>query len=113
MDHCLVYVTCPSLDEARAIAREVVGDRLAACANLVDGVESLYWWEGQLTEGREVLLLLKTKRALYSRLEERVRALHSYKCPCIVALGIEEGLYDFLDWISHETLEGEAGDGGS
>ncbi len=104
MDHYLVYVTCASAEEARTIARAVVGERLAACANLIEGVASLSWWQGTLEENREVLLLLKTKRTLYSRLEERVRALHRYECPCIVALGIQEGLYDYLDWVSHETL---------
>jgi periplasmic divalent cation tolerance protein len=104
MDYALVYVTVPSLDEARTIALAVVEERLAACANLVPRIESIYWWEDTVEEAREVLLLLKTKRALVGRLGERIRTLHSYECPCVVSLDIAEGHAAFLEWIGRETL---------
>jgi len=112
MGTTLVYITCPSLEEARSIARSVVGDRLAACANIVPAIESLYWWQGALEESREVLLLLKTKATLFERLEQRVRELHGYECPCIVGVPLTAGSEAFLRWVADETLPDEARHGG-
>ena len=97
------YVTCRSAEEARAIGRAVVAERLAACANLLGGVESLYWWKGALEESREVALILKTRAALVPALTERVKALHGYEVPCVVALPILGGNADYLAWLAAET----------
>lgn len=99
----LVYLTAPNRDEALALARTVVGERLAACANLLGDITSVYWWDGRLNEDREVALILKTRADLVEVLTARLRELHSYTCPCVVALPIVSGNPAFLDWIAVET----------
>lgn len=99
----LVYLTAPNRDEALALARTVVGERLAACANLLGDITSVYWWDGRLNEDREVALILKTRADLVEVLTARLRELHSYTCPCVVALPIASGNPAFLDWIAVET----------
>ena len=98
-----VYMTAGSLDEARAIGRQLIEERLAACVNLIDGMRSLYRWDGAVQEDTEAVLIAKTRRDLVDRLTERVRAAHSYDCPCVVALPIEGGHQAFIDWIGAET----------
>jgi periplasmic divalent cation tolerance protein len=97
------WVACASADEARAIARATVGERLAACANLLGPSESLYWWKGRLEAAAEHALVLKTRAALVPALVARVRALHSYEVPCIVALPIAGGDPGYLAWLAAET----------
>jgi len=101
----VVYVTTSTRDEALNIGRVVVGERLAACANIVGGVRSIYWWEGEVSEDDEALLVLKTSEARLAALIERIRALHSYATPCVTAWPIEAGNPDFLAWIETETSE--------
>lgn len=98
-----VYVTAGSAEEARTLARTVVGERLAACANILGPITSVYWWQGSLAEADETALVFKTTLALVDPLSARIRALHSYACPCVVALPIEAGNPDFLAWIAAET----------
>lgn len=99
----IVYVTTASTEEAERIADEIVGARLAACANILPGMTSVYRWQSELKRDSEVVLLLKTRAALVKRLTERVTELHSYDCPCVVALPVTEGSPAFLRWISDET----------
>jgi len=99
----LVYVTAPSLAEAEGLARLAVEARLAACANILPGMRSLYWWRGQLEGADEVVLLLKTTEALVPALTKALTEAHSYDCPCVVALPIASGNPDFLRWIEAET----------
>ena len=103
MSHCSVYITAPNRDEALAIGRALVAARLAACANLFDGVHSVYWWEGTLEEADEVVLIAKTRSALLDEIITKVKSLHSDSCPCIVAWPIAAGNPDYLDWIDAET----------
>lgn len=102
----LVYVTAPSQDEAVGLAEALVGERLAACANVLGPITSVYWWNGQLNHDAEVALILKTRAELVEALTERVRQLHSYDCPCVVALPISGGNPAFLSWIAAETKPG-------
>ena len=97
------YVTAGSHDEALTIGRTVVQERLAACANVLDGVSSIYWWQGALEQAGEVVVILKTRAELVERLTARIRELHSYECPCVVALPIAAGNPEYLDWIAGET----------
>jgi periplasmic divalent cation tolerance protein len=97
------HVNAGSREEALRIGRALVEERLAACANVVDGLSSLYWWRGRLEETREALLILKTKGELVPALIERARQLHSYECPSVVALPIAAGNPDYLGWIAAET----------
>jgi len=101
----LVYVTAPSLAEAEALARLAVEQRLAACANILPGMRSLYWWQGKLEQADEVVLLLKTTEALADELTRAIAQAHSYDCPCVVVLPIECGHPAFLDWIAAETAK--------
>ena len=105
MTACFVYVTAGSSDEARRIAGAVVTERLAACANILDGMASIYRWQGAIAEDQEVVLILKTREALVERLTARVKDLHSYDCPCVVSWRIDGGNSDFLAWIEAETAE--------
>jgi periplasmic divalent cation tolerance protein len=97
------YVTAPSRVEALRIGRTIVEERLAACANVLDGMTSVYWWQGALEQAGEAVLILKTRTELVERLTARIRELHSYDCPCVVALPIEAGNPAYLDWIARET----------
>jgi len=103
----LVYVTAPSLEEAESLARLAVESRLAACANILPGMRSLYWWRGKLERGDETVLLLKTTEALAPALTEALMAAHSYDCPCVVTLPVTGGNPDFLRWINDETRGGQ------
>ena len=104
MTAMLIYVTVPSREEARKIAGAVVGERLAACANIHGEMTSLYWWDGAVQEDKEIALILKTQESLVERLTARVKALHSYAVPCVVALRIKAGNPDYLAWIRKETV---------
>jgi periplasmic divalent cation tolerance protein len=99
----MIYITTSSRDEALRIGRTVVADRLAACANVLPGVTSVYRWQGEVQEDGETALILKTRSDLVERLTARVKELHSYDCPCVVALPIAGGNPDFLQWIAEET----------
>ena len=99
----LVYMTCRDKAEAKAIGNDLVAERLAACVNIIDGMNSLYWWQGKVEEGQEAVLLAKTKESLVPELVKKVKSLHSYDCPCVISLPISDGNPDFLDWIKRET----------
>lgn len=103
MSNSLVYVTVPTREEALKIGRTVVAERWAACANVLAGITSFYWWEQSLQEDAESVLILKTRSDLVAALTERIKELHSYACPCVVALPIHGGNAAFLDWIGGET----------
>ena len=102
-DAVFLYMTARDKAQAEAIGRRLVEERLAACVNILDGVRSLYWWDGAVQESSEAALIAKTVRSLAPRVVARVRELHSYDVPCVVALPIETGNPEFLDWITAET----------
>jgi periplasmic divalent cation tolerance protein len=106
-DKIVVLVTCGSPEEGRKVARALVERRLAACVNMVAGVESVYRWKGAVEEASECLLLAKTTRGQFEPLQSTVRELHSYELPEIVALPIVDGLDAYLSWIatSVESVE--------
>ncbi|HNX53246.1 MAG TPA: divalent-cation tolerance protein CutA [Pontiellaceae bacterium] len=99
----LIYVTAPSRKEAERLAETVVTERLAACANILDGVTSIFHWEGNLCRENEAVLFLKTEEDRTEALIARIRQLHSYECPCITVLPVEGGSPDFLQWVKEET----------
>ena len=104
MDLCFCYVTTGSKEEAVRIGRALVEERLAACVNVLDGAHSIYRWQGATREASEAVLIAKTREVLMPRLTERVKALHGYDCPCIVALPITDGNPAYLAWLEAETL---------
>jgi len=95
----IVLVTTPNEDEARRIANTLVEERLAACVNIVGGIESIYRWEGRVTSDHETLLIIKTTDDKYSHLEKRVKELHSYTTPEVIAFKIERGSAEYLSWL--------------
>ncbi len=102
MDHVSVYVTFPDADVARRVCRALVEERLVACANLAP-TESLYEWEGRLEEAREVAAFCKTRAALVGRVAARVKELHPYEVPCVVAFPLLGGHGPYLAWIDAQT----------
>lgn len=103
MNTKLIYVTAPSRKEAEKIAETVVTERLAACANVLDGVTSIFHWEGKLCRENETVLILKTTEEKTTALTARIKEIHSYDCPCIVVLPIESGNPAFLEWVAREV----------
>ncbi|HOP62312.1 MAG TPA: divalent-cation tolerance protein CutA [Spirochaetota bacterium] len=103
MSLCLVYITTPTLEEAEIIGGNLVSRKIAACVNIIDGMKSIYNWEGKTEKGNEVVLIAKTKIVLVGELVESVKALHSYDCPAIVAIPIIDGSESFMNWIRNET----------
>ena len=95
----LVFSTFPDVESARKIARILVEEKLAACVNLLPQIESLYRWKGEIESAHEVLAVVKTTIGKYQQLELRIRALHGYEVPEIVALRPQDGLPDYLNWI--------------
>lgn len=104
MKHSLIYVTAGSRDEAVMLARSLVEARLVACANIIDGATSIYWWEGAVQEEREALLVAKTVSSNTDAVIAKVKELHSYSCPCVVAVPIAAGNPAYLEWIEGETV---------
>lgn len=100
---CWVYVTAPDRAEARRIARAMVQERLAACANILGTIDSVYRWQGKIEEGKEVALVLKTTYPRFPALCKRIVDLHSYECPCIEALPATAGHAPFLAWVQKES----------
>lgn len=100
----LVYVTASGRREARSIGRTLVEERLAACANVLGAIDSVYRWKGKVESAREALLILKTTTRLLKRVTKRVRELHSYDCSCIVSLPITGGDQAYLDWLAESVL---------
>jgi periplasmic divalent cation tolerance protein len=100
----LVYVTAPNQEVALGLARVAVEERLAACANVLGAITSVYWWDGKLNEDGEVALLLKTRADLVDALTERLKRAHPYDCPCVVSVPLEGGNPAFLAWIAAETV---------
>ena len=103
----IVLITAPDVHEAKLIANALVEERLAACVNIIHGVESVYRWEGQVTRDSEQLLVVKTVVERLSGLEARVKELHSYSTPEIVAFSIERGSAAYLKWLRDSTAEDE------
>ncbi|MEW6325009.1 MAG: divalent-cation tolerance protein CutA [Nitrospirota bacterium] len=99
----VVFVTAPSAESARAIARRLVDAQLAACVNVIGSVESIYRWQGQRCEEPEWLLIIKSRAALFDRLTAEVKAVHSYSVPEVIALPIVAGSEEYLRWLREST----------
>ncbi len=100
-----IYITTKDKSEAMAIGRALVQERLAACINVFDNMEAIYWWGDEIYEVGEVVLIAKTRSELVAELTARVQSMHSYNCPCVVALPIVAGNPAYLAWLGHETRQ--------
>lgn len=103
MTHYLVINTCPDLATARRLADMLVDGRLAACVNIVPGIQSVYSWRGALQHDEECLLYIKTRIDRYQALADTLRAHHPYELPEIIAVPIETGLPGYLAWVDQQT----------
>ena len=103
-DELIVLVTTSNAEEASRIAEVLVSERLAACVNIVPGIESIYRWEGKVTRDHEALMIIKTTSERYDELERRVKELHSYSTPEVIALKIERGSDQYLNWLRDSTV---------
>ncbi len=99
----IVAITAPGEEEGVRLGRLLVEERLAACVNVFAGVRSIYRWKGELCEEGEVLLWVKTRTELLPKLQERVRQLHPYEVPEVIAMDISHGLPEYLSWVAEET----------
>jgi periplasmic divalent cation tolerance protein len=102
-DAIVVLVTCGSEEEAAKIARRLVEERLAACVNIISPVRSIYRWEGKIWDEKEWVLIVKTRKRRFEELEKKVKLLHSYSVPEIIALPIVEGSASYLKWLEEIT----------
>lgn len=96
---CSVYLTTSNREEAVSIGRKMVELKLAACANIMDNLTSIYYWENTLQEETESAVLLKTKRSLFNELENMIKELHSYENPCIVAFPVLDASNEYVEWV--------------
>jgi periplasmic divalent cation tolerance protein len=101
-DKIVVLSTCASAEEAQRVARALVEKRLAACVNVMPGIRSVYRWKDAIEDEEEVLLLIKTSRALLEELREEIERLHSYEVPEVIALSVVDGSERYLAWINRE-----------
>ena len=103
IQYFVLFCTTSSNEEAQKIARKVVEERLAACVNIIKGVVSIFTWKGAVDEAQECLLIIKTRTELIADLIQRIKSLHSYDVPEIIALPITDGNPAYLDWINAVT----------
>ena len=104
-DEIVLLITTPSDDEAATIAHALVHEHLVACANIISGIRSVFFWEGETRDERESLVILKSRRPLMEAIIPRVKELHSYAEPEIIALPISAGSQSYLNWIGEVTKE--------
>jgi periplasmic divalent cation tolerance protein len=102
----IVFCTAPDTATGQRIATRLVEYGLAACVNLIPGIESIYRWKGRLEKGSEVLLMIKSRVADYTEVETAISALHPYELPEIIAVPVSNGLAGYLDWV--RTVSNEA-----
>ena len=104
MGALIVLTNAPNREVALAIARALVERKLAACVNILSECTSVYRWRGELETATEVPLLIKTRAAIYADVEAAIRSLHPYELPEIVAVPVEHGLPEYLEWVDSETV---------
>ncbi len=103
MSYIIIFTTCASKKEAIAIAAGLLKKRLVGCANILDSVDSRFWWKGRIDRAKEVLVTMKARRADFSEIERTIKRLHSYEVPEIIALPIVAGSKDYLAWINESV----------
>ena len=104
-EHCIIYITAGSKEEADKLSRGLVEEKLAFCVNTLPGIQSTYQWEGKIHVDDEILLIIKTRQDRYEALEQWVKQNHSYDVPEIISLPIQNGLPEYVqaidDWVAH------------
>ena len=103
MEKIVVFITASDEDEAAKIAKALVETRLAGCVNIIKDIRSIYSWQEKIEDEKEALMVVKTQKILFDSLMEKVKELHSYTVPEIIALPIIEGSEDYLKWLKDVT----------
>jgi periplasmic divalent cation tolerance protein len=109
-DYIVVFITAKDDDEAQRIAGLLLEHKQAACVNIINGVNSRFWWENKIEQEKESLLIVKTRASLLEDVIKTVKTTHSYTAPEIIALPVVGGNPDYLDWIGRETAPAAGGD---
>lgn len=107
MSHVIVFMTTATKEEAEKIARNLLNERLIACANIVGPVSSLFWWKGKINQASEFLVLMKTSSGVFEKLAMAIKRMHSYDVPEIIAVPIAKGERTYLEWLSGSLRKGE------
>ncbi len=94
------YITAKNKSEAKKIGKILLQERLAACINIFDNMQSMYWWEGKIEEQAETVLIAKTTQKLFPKLSNKVRSIHSYSVPCILQIQVADGNKDYISWLT-------------
>jgi periplasmic divalent cation tolerance protein len=102
-DKIVLFTTVATIEEAERLARTLLDRRLAACVNLLPAVQSIYRWEGKIESASEILLVIKSRRALFEGIRDVVQSLHSYAVPELIAVPVVDGYAPYLNWIDQET----------
>ena len=98
-----VFISCQDSGEAKKMVESLLADQIIACAQIIPTVESFYRWQGQIVNDRECLLMLKTRQQHFAAIKQRVRAMHSYDVPEIIAVPLVEGSTEYMKWIDEQT----------
>ncbi|MDO9119766.1 MAG: divalent-cation tolerance protein CutA [Nitrospira sp.] len=99
----VVFVTVPGLKEGSRISRAVLTSRLAACVNVIPGIRSMYQWKGKLVQEKEAMLVMKTTRLRYRKLEQKIKQLHPYELPEVIAIPLICGSSQYTEWVTREV----------
>lgn len=105
MEFIVMYCTVPNKKEGKLIAKTLLEHNLVACVNILDKMESVFSWDGEICEEHEALMIIKTRKILFDKIQAVIKDLHSYNVPEIIALPIIEADETYLKWIAHETRE--------
>jgi periplasmic divalent cation tolerance protein len=103
----IIFVTAVSEQEAASLGRTLVEEGLAACANIIPSIRSIYRWKGEIWDERETLIIIKSREDLFERIRSRIRELHSYEVPEITAITVDKGDADYVQWIEAVTTKGD------
>ena len=103
----VLFATVGSEEEASKIARALVDEKLVACVNIVPRIRSIYSWKGEVCDDEEYLLVMKSRSSRFPAVEQRIRELHSYEVPEVIAFPIAQGLPEYLDWVVENTRTGD------
>lgn len=97
--YIVIFITVSNKKEAQRISEALLKDRLAACVNIVNKIESIFWWQGKINRTGEILLIVKSKKSKLNKIIKRVKSIHSYEVPEIIALAIIGGYKNYLEWL--------------
>jgi periplasmic divalent cation tolerance protein len=101
--YAVIFITAANKKEAKKIASVLIEEKLAACVNIIENLHSIFWWQGKVDSTKEALLIVKTRKALMNKLIKKVKSLHSYAVPEIIALPVVSGDKKYLQWINEST----------